>query len=88
MQVSGWWVPCVRNFFSFIPIFLKLYICLEHALKVFVTFLQFELSQFSAIFTMKGNGQWVPCARNSSYSFIRILLKHLICLDHALKMCT
>ena len=35
---------------------------------------------------MKVNGQWVPCARNSSYSYILILLKLYKCLDHALKL--
>ena len=38
-------------------------------------FSQFELSHFSGILTMKVNGQWVPCVRNSSYSLIQILLK-------------
>ena len=35
---------------------------------------------------MKVNGQWVPCLRNSSYSFIPILLKLYRCCDHALKI--
>ena len=29
------------------------------------------------IFTMKVNGQWVPCVHNISYSFIRIILKQM-----------
>ena len=52
---------------------------------IFDTFLQFELSRFLDIFTMKVNRQWVPCAPNSSNSFIPILLKLIICLDYALK---
>ena len=36
---------------------------------------------------MKVNGQWVPCVRNSSYSFIPILLKLYRCLNQALKIC-
>ena len=36
---------------------------------------------------MKVNGQWIPCACNSSYSYIPILLKLYRCLDHALKIC-
>ena len=36
---------------------------------------------------MKVNGQWVPCASNSSYSYIQIRLKLYRCLDHALKIC-
>ena len=36
---------------------------------------------------MKVNGQWVPCVRNSSDSFILILLKLYRCLYQALKIC-
>ena len=36
---------------------------------------------------MTVNGQWVPCVRNSSYSFIPILLKLYRCLHLALKIC-
>ena len=36
---------------------------------------------------MKVNGQWVPCASNSSYSYIQILLILYRCFDHALKIC-
>ena len=36
---------------------------------------------------MKVNGQLVPCVRNSSYSFIQILLKLYRCLDHPLMIC-
>ena len=32
---------------------------------------------------MKVNGQWVPCVRNSSYSFIKLYM----CYGHGLKMC-
>ena len=35
---------------------------------------------------MKVNGQWLPCASNSSYSYIPILLKLNRCLDHALEI--
>ena len=35
---------------------------------------------------MKVKGQWVPCVRNSSYSFIPMLLKLYICLYQALKI--
>ena len=73
MKVNGQWVPCVRNSYSFILILLKLYRCFDHALKMcmwfgynphinFDTFiLQFELSHFSGILTMKVNGQRVHC---------------------------
>ena len=49
-------------------------------------FSQFELSHFSDIFTMKVNGQWVPCVRNS-YSFMPIHLKLYMCYGHGLKIC-
>ena len=55
---------------------------------IFVTFFsQFELSHFSDILTMKVNGQWVPCVRNSSYSFMSIHLKLYMCYGHGLKIC-
>ena len=50
-------------------------------------FLQFELSHFSGIFTMKMNGQWLPCVRNISYSFMPIHLKLYMCYGHGLKIC-
>ena len=100
MKANGQWVPCVRNSsYSFIPILLKLYRCLYQALKICMWFgydtqinfyyfcSQFELSHFSVILTMKVNGQGVPCVRNSSYSFILILLKLYSCLYNALKIC-
>ena len=99
MKVNGQWVPCVRNSsYSFIPILLKLYRCLYQASKICMWFgydtqinfyyfcSQFELSHFSVILTMKVNGQGVPCVRNSSYSFIMILLKLYSCLYNALKI--
>ena len=52
-----------------------------------ILFLQFELSHFSGILIMKVNRQRVPCVRNSSYSFIPIILKLYRCLHHTLKMC-
>ena len=94
------YVPCVRNSsYSFTPILLKLYRCFYHPLrkrmwfgynpqnKIFTLFSQLELSHFSSILTMKVNGQWVPCVRNSSYSFVLILLKLYRCLYQALKIC-
>ena len=96
MKVNGQWVPCVRNSsYSFIPILLKLYRCLNQALKICMWFgydtqinfyyfcSQLELSHFLVILTMKVNG---PCVRNSSYSFILILLKLYSCLYNALKI--
>ena len=54
---------------------------------IFDTFLKFEVSRVSGILTMKVNGQWVPCVRNSSYSFIPVFQKPYICLEDALKIC-
>ena len=36
---------------------------------------------------MKVNGQWVPCVRNSSDSFMPIHLKLYMCYGHGLKIC-
>ena len=36
---------------------------------------------------MKVNGQWVPCVRKSSYSFMPIALKLYMCYGHGLKIC-
>ena len=83
--------------YSFIPILFKLYRCCDHALKICMWFgynPQFNfchffrnLKHFSGIFTMKVNGQWVPCVRNSSYSFMPIHLKPYMCYGHGLKIC-
>ena len=86
--------------YSFIPNVLKLYRCCDHALKICmwfgynpqINFCYFfrnlnELSHFSGIFTMKVNGQWVPCVRISSYNFMPIHLKLYMCYGHGLKIC-
>ena len=46
-----------------------------------------ELSHFSGIIYNKVNGQGIPCGRNSSYSFIPIILKLHWCFGHGLKTC-
>ena len=35
---------------------------------------------------MKVNGQWVPCVRNFSYSFVTSALKLYMCYGHGLKI--
>ena len=35
---------------------------------------------------MRVNRQWVPCVRNSSYSFMPILLNLYMCYAHGLKI--
>ena len=52
-----------------------------------LNFLQVELSHFSGLFYNNVNEQGVPCERNSSYSFIQILLKLHWCFGHGLKIC-
>ena len=98
---SGWIVDtlCAQSSYSFIPILLKLYRCCDHALKICmwfgynpqINFCHFfrnlNLAIFSGIFTMKVNGQWVPCVGNSSYSFMPIHLKLYACYGHGLKIC-
>ena len=49
-------------------------------------FCYFNLGIFSGVFTVKVNGYWVPCVRNSSYSFMPILLKLYRCFCHDLKI--
>ena len=38
MKMNGLWVPCVRNFYSFMPIALKLCVCYGHGLKLCMWF--------------------------------------------------
>ena len=101
MKVNGQCVSCVRNSsYSFMPIHLKLYMCYGHGPKICMWFFsQFELSHFFVHFCEWIEG--TLCAqlllqfytdtfetvRNSSYSFILILLKLYRCCDHALKIC-
>ena len=42
---------------------------------------------FSVWNAIKVYRQWVPCGRNSSYSFPPIVLKHCRCFQHGMKMC-
>ena len=84
------YVPCERNSYSFIPILLKLYRCLDHALNICTgfghntqsNFLTLFLVIFSDMLTKKVIGQWVRCVRNSSFIFIPSLLKLYRCLYH------
>ena len=94
------WVPCARNSsYNFIPIFLKLRTWFFHGLKIciwfgynpcinfchlyhFVNFCHFLTSD-----SMKVYRQWVPCERNSSYSFILIFLKLCTCFLRVLEIC-
>ena len=48
---------------------------------------QIELSYISSVKYNKVNGWGIPCGRNSSYTFISILLKPHWCLGQGLKIC-
>ena len=65
------------------------YACgLDIILRLFLSlFSQVELSHILSIIYNKLNGQGIPCGRNSSYSFILILLKLHLCFGHGLKIC-
>ena len=47
-----------------------------------------ELCHFLISDSIKMLWQWVPCERNSSYSFIPIFLKLCTCFRHGLEICT
>ena len=67
---------------------LKICMWFGYNLQIFLLlFLQVELSHFSGIIYNKVNGQGIPCGRNSSYSFIPILLKLHWCFGYGLKIC-
>ena len=98
--MNEYWVPCVRNSSystSYINSF-EIHRCFGHGLNICMwfgynsqiilsLFPQVELSHFSGIFTIKVNRKWVPCVRNSSYSFMLVLLKLHRCFGHGLKTC-
>ena len=98
-KVNGQGISCGCNSsYSFIPILLKLHWCFGHCLRyacgldtilrlLFGTFSKVKLSHFSGIIYNKVNGQGISCGRNSSYSFIPILLKLHWCFGHGLKIC-
>ena len=61
---------------------------LDINLRLFLSlFSQVELSHFSGIIYNKVDGHGIPCGRNSSYSFIRVLLKLHWCFGYGLKIC-
>ena len=99
-KVNGQGIPCGCNAsYSLIPILSKHHWCLGYGLKICMWFgynpqiifchffLQVELSHFSGIIYNNVNGQGIPYGRNSSYSFIPILLKLHWCFGHGLKIC-
>ena len=88
---------CVQLLLEFNTDSLETLLIFEHALKICILFgynpqINFcyffhDLNSIFGILTMKVNGQWVSCVRNSSYSFMLILLKLYLCYAHGLKIC-
>ena len=72
-----------RNFTG-VLVMVRRYSCrLDIIIRLFfVTFLQVELSHFSGIIYNIVNGQGIPCGRNTSYSFIPIILKLYWCFGY------
>ena len=101
IKVYRQWLPCGRSSsYSFPPIILKLCRCFLHRMKICMWFEYNTLSIFSHFFccvnlvsffftwnAIKVYRQWVPCGRNSSYSFPPIVLKLHRCFLHEMKMC-
>ena len=94
------YVPSARNSsYSFRPILFKLYRCFEDGLKICILFFQnpgiifyhifciFNLRLFSSPNTTEMYREYVPSARNSSYSFRPILFKLYRCFEDGLKIC-
>ena len=86
ITVNGQGISCERNSsYSFILILLKLHWCFGHGLKIYLGFRcnpqiifcyffhKLNLVVFRAL-SITVNGQGISCGRNSSYSFILILL--------------
>ena len=73
------------------PIFLKLYTCFCHGLKMCMWFgyiLRLILNiHFCGVNTIKVYVYWVPCVCNYSNSFMPIFFKLYRCFCHGLKIC-
>ena len=89
IKVYREWVPYGRNSsYRFPPIVSKHCRCFQHGMKLRMWFWYSTLINFSHFFcfvnlvssftwnAIKLYRQWVPCGRNSSYSFPPIVLKH------------
>ena len=77
-----------QSSWNFAGVFVMVWGCacgLDIVVRLFLSLFPFyELSHFS---TSTYRQWWVPCERNSSYSFIPIFLKLCTCFLHSLKMC-
>ena len=100
VQIKIYWVPCGRNsltvfhwlFWNFSDVFCMEWRCacgldIFHWLFSSHFFCFVNLSLFSVWNAIKVYRQWVPCGRNSSYSFPPIVLKLCRCFQHEMKMC-
>ena len=85
-------VPCERNSsYNFIPIFLKLCTFSSWSQDVHVVcrtcFSMGDLGvQVSVRSSIRQHLPWMSCERNSSFSFVLILLKLCICFRHDMRM--
>ena len=97
-QMKIYWVPCGRNSSVFHRLFWNFsdVVCMEwrYACGLDIILWLFFFLSYSALWTLfsiwnaiKVYRQWVPCVRNSSYSFPPIVLKHCRCFQHGMKMC-
>ena len=92
MKVNGRWVPCVCNSsFSFIPILLKIYQCLDHALKICMWFGYNPRLNFLSLFSKRELSHFSDILIMDSGSFCAQLLLHILlklykCFDHGLKI--
>ena len=97
-KVNGQGIPCGRNSsYSFYHFFKTLLVFWSWSADIHVVWIKFadsifllffcklNLAIFSGIIFNKVNGQGIPCGRNSSYSFIPILLKLRWRFGHGLK---
>ena len=99
IKLYRYWALCMRNSCcSFMPTFLKLYMCFYLGLKmcmwfrynpkiIFVTCFHFELGHISVLNTAKVYRYLVPCVPNSLDNFMPIFLKLYRWFCHGLKMC-
>ena len=90
------WVSCERNSsYSFAPIVLKLCMCFSHCMRIcmwighncWISFCHFFDIVNSVIFHPDYTDRGYTCERNSSYSFVPIVLKLCMCFPHGTRMC-
>ena len=90
------WVSCECNSsYSFAPIVLKLCMCFPHGMRMcmwighncWINFCHFFDIVNLVIFHPDYIGRGYSCERNSSYSFVPIVLKLCMCFSYGMRMC-